>query len=285
MSFKLLNVKLSFYYSITSLIFNRYKIKIDKELNQEGKLIVSLTTMPGRIQKVWLVVESILRQTDKPDALILYLAKDEFKDEKVVPKRLLSLRKRGLQIIFVDENLKPHNKYFYAMSSFPKADIVTVDDDKIYPSDMVKVLKDGQKRHPEEICSVLARNITLKGDNLDLYHTWKVIREAAPPSHSLLGLGVGGVLYPSGSLHPEVFNKELLKQKSLLTDDLWIKIMALKNNTRIVSLGHMVREPLIAITGLASGNLMSQNVEGGQNDRVFESLIKYYQVDVSAFHA
>ena len=44
------------------------------------KIVVSLTSFPNRISKLWMVIETILSQSIKPDKVILYLSKVSIKD-------------------------------------------------------------------------------------------------------------------------------------------------------------------------------------------------------------
>ncbi|MFN0290214.1 glycosyltransferase [Pedobacter helvus] len=277
------NLVYSLKYLFSSLFTNRFRIELDADLNRNDKIIVSMTSKPDRIHKVWLVVESLLRQKEMPNAVILYLALDEFRDEKILPQRLLKLKKRGLQIVFVADNLKPHNKYFYAIASFPKANIITVDDDKIYPPNLVSVLKQYAGLYPDKICSVLTREIKTKNGQVESYVNWEVIRSNREPSHTLLNLGVGGVIYPPGALHKDLFDKEQLKNRTLLTDDIWLKVMAIRNNTKIVSLAGLFRKPFVSITGLGKEQLMLKNIYGGENDLVFKDLLSWYNIDVNKF--
>lgn len=268
------------YYSISSLVFKRHRITVNQELNRHGKLIVSMTTKPDRVHKTWMVIESVLRQDLKPDGIFLYLPCEEFKDESVLPQKLIALKKRGLQIVFVVENLKPHNKYFYAMSAFPNANVLTIDDDKIYPSNLVSTLKLYAEQHEGEICSVLTRQIVMTGCSAEKYLNWHLMKTNVGPSHDLLSLGVGGVLYPAGALHKDVFDKEQLKSKALLTDDLWIKIMALRNNTPVTSLAGLFKQPFLSLTGMGKDQLMLKNIHGGGNDVVFKDLLCSYNIDI-----
>jgi hypothetical protein len=281
MILRLRNLGYYIYYIITSLFSRRNQIEIGQELNREGKIIVSMTSKPDRIHKAWMVIESILRQKTKPDGVLLCLARDEFENESVLPNRLIGLKKRGLQIVFVSENLKPHNKYFYAMSHFPKAAIITVDDDKIYPLQLVGTLKQYMEQYKGQICSVLTRKIEINGGVPQKYVNWELMKESSAPSHALLNLGVGGVLYPPGVLHTDLFDTEQLKSKALLTDDIWIKMMALRNDTRVVSLAGHFKKPYLSLTGLGKAQLMVKNIYGGENDEVFRNLLEHYQIDVN----
>lgn len=272
-----------FYYNISAFFSRTYKIKIEENLNLDGNIIVSLTTKPDRVHKTWMVIESILRQAVKPEAIFLYLACEEFKNESTLPKRLIKLKKRGLQIVFVEDNLKPHNKYFYAMSSFPKANVLTIDDDKIYPSHLIGTLKMHMQTHKDQICAVLARQITFDKAMPKKYICWDLTKVSLNPSHELLSLGVGGVLYPKAALHSDAFDKSILKSKALLADDIWIKIMALRNNTRVASVTSEFKKPFLSITGLGKDQLMQKNIHGGENDKVFNDLLSFYAIDINKF--
>lgn len=135
---KIFKIIVPLYFSITS----RYKIcRLKNSITTtDPNVIVSMTTFPARINEVWLAIESILRQEHKPDALILWLYKGEFKNKSNLPKKLLELEQRGLQIQFCEQNLKPHKKYYYTLKNYLDATIITIDDDVFYPPDFVKKL-------------------------------------------------------------------------------------------------------------------------------------------------
>lgn len=273
-----MNSWLPLYYSCSIWLGNNRILK-QKELNVQGRIVVSLTTTPSRIHMTWMVIESILRQVDKPDALLLYLSEEEFRGVKKLPEKLLRQKIRGLQIVFVRENFRPHNKYIHAMESFPKACIVTIDDDKIYPYDLIYNLKKYHKRHPLSICAVMAREIAYVNGELKTYQDWSLVKSDAGPKHSLISLGVSGVLFPPGSLHLDIFDKKNLKEKALLTDDLWIKVMALRNNTPIVTLAGCYSRSFLSVKGLAEEQLRKINISRSNNDLVFNDLINHYKID------
>src|SRR5690606_35475441 len=81
----------------------------------EDFLIVSLTTFPLRIGKIWIVIECILRQKLPPNKLVLTLAKSQFKNGFAdLPKSTLKyLEKKLLTVDFVDDDIRSHKKYHY----------------------------------------------------------------------------------------------------------------------------------------------------------------------------
>lgn len=89
-----------------------YKGKIQKNL------IVSLTSFPARIEYVWMVVETIKRQTVLPEKIILWLSVDQFPSMESVPKTLLNEQNEMFEIRMVNDDIRSYKKYYYAMKYF-----------------------------------------------------------------------------------------------------------------------------------------------------------------------
>ncbi len=275
---KIFKVIIPIYFNLSSYFF-RYdsKYSINKE-KYDSKLIVSLTTFPARINKVWITIETILRQNLKPDAIFLWLYKGDFVQDNKLPKKLTELEKRGLQIWFCDENLMPHIKYFYTLKNFPNATIITIDDDIFYPPDLIERFFIKNRLYPNNIICFRARNIkSIKGIPLP-YRSWFNIRENTLPMNELLPLGVGGVLYPPGSLNDQVFCLELIKKFSLTNDDLWLRVMGLLNQTKVVCLGDEYPRFFISLKIKNKTKLQDENMRKGGNDEIFKILIDHFNI-------
>ena len=249
------------------------------------RCLVSLTTFPARIEKVWLTIESILQQKHKPDAIILWLYQGEFNGKSSLPKKLLNLEKMGLQIRFCEDNLMPHKKYFYTMQEFPNACVITVDDDMIYPSDLLGNLIEAHKKFPSVICCSVARKINNGHAAMIPYNHWNDITETTNPGYNLLAIGAGGTLFPAGSLNKELFNVDVLKKLALRADDLWLKTMSLLNNTKIVCIAGTYSRFPVPVIQKNNQRLMDGNIGQGQNDNVLNELLQYYHIPVSAFES
>ena len=256
-----------------------------KTVANDINVIVSLTTYTARIDKVWMVIESVLRQRMKPDMVMLWLSKDEFPDKLMLPKNLLALEKRGLQIRFCTGNLQPHKKYFYAMQEFPQAIIITMDDDVLYPPDLVKKLIQTNKRFPASICSAITRQIKTFNGKFLPYNYWEYVKTNTASSFDLLPIGAGGTLFPPNALSAEVFNEKQLKQMALRTDDLWLKVMSLLNKTKVVSIAGEYSRFLIPVIQKNKGGLMDTNIGQFQNDKDFNQLMSHYQIPISIFES
>ena len=110
-------------------------------------VIISLTTIPARIDKVWLTIESLLRQQKKPNKIILWLAEDEF--EKIeIPQILQKQQKRGLEIRYC-KNLRSYKKFYYTMLEYPDSYVLVVDDDYVYSERLLAEMMRVSARYPD----------------------------------------------------------------------------------------------------------------------------------------
>lgn len=119
-------------------------------------LVVSLTSFPVRISKLHRVIRGLLEQSLQPRKIVLYLSLDEFPD-RTVPTELAALAGDRFEIRFVEGNLRPYKKLLYALTDFPGATIVTVDDDNLYPSDCLARLWKASAANPRTVICVRGR--------------------------------------------------------------------------------------------------------------------------------
>lgn len=260
------------------------EISVYLPINPQKKLddvIVSLTSFTPRLNKLHIVIKSLLRQTYQPAKIILYLADDV--NINSIPKKLLKLTKKNkFEIKSGYENLKPHKKYFYVMQEYSNFIVITVDDDLIYDKNLIKDLYLCHKKNPN---SVIARRVNLITKNeqgkLNKYSDWIwEYKEKTSPSFDLLATGCGGVLYPSKIFSNEIFNKELIYKYCLSTDDIWLKFMELKNNIPVTFTNSKVIHPL-SIRNSQNNALMNENTTGkNRNDESIENLQKILNVQL-----
>ena len=204
-------------------------------VDSSSNVIISLTSYNARIDTVYLTVMTLLNQTVKPRAVILWLAEEQFPEgEDALPGNLTALKKKGLQIRFCDD-LRPHKKYFYTMKENPDCFVITADDDVFYPENLVEELIDTSRKYPDTVVCTWGHGF-VPDDKGDVFSAskWEYLREGNEPSYLVIPTGIGGVLYPPHVLSEEVFNKDALRGLCLNADDLWLKAMALMNNKKAV---------------------------------------------------
>lgn len=271
---KLVNSIILQYYNITN---KKQKGVIDKHDNGI-EVIISLTSYPDRIQKVCVCIESLLRQSLKPNRIILWLAESQFKN-KCIPKSLMRQIPRGLEVRFC-EDLMSYKKIYFTYDKFPNSIIITVDDDALYPKNFVKKMIDVHLKYPKDVCCYRAHEITFDSDNnIKPYIEWnrKSIKGYYKSTHCILATGVGGILYPPSSLPREVLNKHIFMKLAPYSDDLWLKTMCILNDTKIRRVTKHSKN-WVLIDGTQNTKLCRYNVADGGNDRQFTKLLDYYKL-------
>lgn len=246
--------------------------------HRDQKIIVSFTSYPKRIKDVWLVVETLLRQSLKPDMIILWVAKSQFNSLDELPARLVALQKCGLTIRFCDD-LRSHKKYFYVMQEYPNDLIVLVDDDTFYSKDLLKELIKYHKKYPKDIISMTSALIT---DVRDLPSQWRSPRCDERLIHSYYAQPYSGqgTLYPPHCLDERIaFDKDKIMHLCPYADDLWLKLMSMRNGTT-VSVIYKFRCIPVTIYGTTESSLYYINAEQGKNDEQWKNLLNYYGEDI-----
>lgn len=264
-----------------------YTVPVDG-LNHEPReipIIVSLTSFPARMKEVPAAIGSMLRQTMKPDRIILHLTKSQF-EGKELPAAIRALQeKSGLEVVFCEENLKPHTKYFYAIQANPEAIIVTVDDDIIYRPTLIEELYASYLRHPDCVSCVRAHKMRFSKEGvLFPYNEWimECHYDIDVPSHQLLATGVGGVLYPPHCLPKETFDQATILKTCLNADDLWLKVMEIRNGTKVVLCADS-QLPQEILEGAQGVSLLSGNVVGCKNDEQMQNILEHFSMDLAEY--
>ena len=241
---------------------------------RKQRIIVSLTSYPKRISTVWITLETLLQQSMKPDMIILWLASEQFASIADVPESVRKLQNRGLSIRFC-KDLKSHKKYFYVMQEYPDDIIILADDDLFYPKDMIKKLYRIHLKNPEDIICMTAQIIY--PDFMSVPSEWRnpYVDERVLHSYYAQAYTGTGTLFPSHSLPNEAFQEDLVMKLCPYADDLWLKLMSLKNNKR-TSASYPYRSLPITIYGTGKDGLWYINGQKGENDKQWRMLIKHY---------
>ena len=102
------------------------------------RIVVSLTTWKGRIDTLPLVLESIVNQTLKPWKIVVNLSKQEFASVKEIPKNIRTyMKKHGIEVNWVKDDTKVYKKIIPTLLKYKNDLILSIDDDFIYPKNMI----------------------------------------------------------------------------------------------------------------------------------------------------
>lgn len=243
---------------------------------REQKIIISLTTYPKRIGTICLTIETLMRQSVKPDEIILWLASSQFEEGlNSLPESLLRLQSRGLTIRFCDD-LRSHKKYYYALQEYPNDLVVLADDDMFYPRDTVKKLLQMHKKWPNDICCITAQ--VIQPDRYAVPSFWRnpgLNEKNLQHTDRIQAYTGSGTLIPPGALHEDVFDRERLRELCLHADDLWVAFMAHRKGTKVTTLPKWRPFP-VCIYGTAEGSLYYINGAEKQNDLQWQNLLEHY---------
>ncbi len=276
-----------FYESLIVCYYKFFKSRkrgIISENKRKRKLIVSMTSIPSRIEKVWITVESILRQTYKPDKIILWLAEDEFRDIKL-PDRLVEQKKCGLEIYYCD-NLKAYKKIYFAAKEYSDDYIVTIDDDIIYAEDMLEKLVKTYKKNPGGIICHRSHCIKKRKGRLRPYNEWINYGDrkhiGGKYSFENFFTSGAGTFFPVFRLNREILNRDAFMELAPYADDVWLNFCAWISGIRTINtkgiLGHIITIKSSSDQGLSRSNVMYR-----RNDEQIERVLEYLEIDVNQY--
>ncbi len=257
------------------LLSERFERKQGTVFCQKGSpVIVSLTSIPTRLRTLHFTIESLLRQTRRPNEVILWLS-DKIEPQSL-PGRLRNQQKRGLTINF-RKDVGSYTKIYYALKEFPDSIIVTCDDDRIYPSAWLADLWQAYRKNPNCVICHRAHEISIDGNgDVEEYRKWFWLSPGKEgPSHFLFATGVGGILYPPRVLHEDVLNKELFQKICPFADDIWLNIMAILKNTSRKKVRPYYQEARFT-RGVEIQGLWVKNHTEGKNDIQMKNVLRHY---------
>ena len=243
------------------------------------RVIVSLTSYPARFEAAARTLEPLFRQTVVPDGIELWLAEDEASPTEL-PTCLEELVRAGLEVKWLARSLKPHTKYYGALREHPDDIVITIDDDIVYPLDLVQRLLEMHYRHPEAVIANRTHIVTLdEGGALAPYQEWifEQTRLCDTPRTDLIATGVGGVLYPPHAFDDEVFDEAAIRATSLMADDLWLMVHELRLKIPVVSTG--ANATLTYVPGTQENGLFVDNLNGGRNNDILTVLFERYPAE------
>lgn len=250
------------------------KTESRKNLQRE-KITVSLTSYGNRLDTVHIAIKSIMAQTLKADAIVLYLAEEDSHREIRQEEELI---KAGLRIARKVKDLKSHKKYFYAVQEYPENLIVTVDDDTIYDDSLLEDLYAEHLKYPEAVICRRGHRMTKKNGKVAPYDLWEGCVKSAMPEKGICATGVGGVLYPRGKYREAFLNEKGIRETALYGDDLWLKTIELIWKISTYAIGE---QSVRVIEGSQKEALYKENMGKKINDKYLNQLQRYFDINLA----
>ena len=178
---------------------------------------------------------SVFRYKLKGVHIVLTLYKDDVPN---MPEDLKTMVKAGLvELIVADQNLRCHLKYFYAMKKYRDVPIITIDDDSVYPPQMVPDLLAAMEKYPGciigrsgcllDVNKTYIQNFCINS-GVDNISKWN--GHADEPRMDLNVEGYGGILYPPDILKvSDDYIPEILETPR--ADDIYL--MVIENRLKV----------------------------------------------------
>lgn len=240
--------------------------------------IISITSFPKRINKLWIVIECLLRQTIRAEKIVLYLSKEQFNDITRLPQKLRDYESKNLlDIKLVDGDIRSYKKFWYAIKEFPDKRIITVDDDLLYSPTLIERMLHAADDNPDCVignyCSWIGRD---KKGNVKPYSKWphKDVKIGDKSSDIFFGSG-GGTLFPVGSLEGADQPIEEIREVCHFADDIWLNAWVRKNKYKVMNIHREAAIP--NIINWHDQKLSSVNNGQGLNDKQLFAVIEYFK--------
>lgn len=246
------------------------------------RLVVSLTTFDKRLDDVYLCIETLLQQSLRPNRILLWLSEEEFPRGSVLPASLVKQQTRGLEICYCPRDIASYKKIIPSLLLYPEDNIVTVDDDVMYPVDMLDKLYRTHLKFPRAVVANVTHQITRdSAGRVKPYKKWHRAYHVNEPQADVYPVGIGGVLYPPNCFHPAVLDEALFTELCPRADDIWLKFAALKAGTLAVSAKnyHSLTNQNLIIQGSQQFALKRMNKSKTiGNDVKIERVMKYFDL-------
>lgn len=241
-------------------------------------VIVTFTSFPARIDKVWQVVECMLRQTYRPRKIILWLSDEQFPGRQSIPYSLRALEGNIFEIRLVASDIRSHKKYYYAALEFPKSLLFIIDDDIYYPTNILERTIKEHRRFPKSVISNYAFNIIRDEKGIcKPYKVWKECHKYSKGQDVFFGSGGGTLINPS-LLYQDLTRIDLALKLTPIADDIWLNAMCRLADIDIVVIQKGLFLPIIRgknVT-LSSVNLSSDDSGMCKNDEQLKNIEEYY---------
>lgn len=181
------------------------------------RVVVTLTTVPGRLPRLRPVLRSLLDQSWPPDRVLLALPSHSLRTGRPYPPP--PPLPAGVDVLRCEDH-GPATKVLPALAHERDAVLVVVDDDVIYPVHFLRDLLTAHRAHPR--CAIGLRGWRLEPavHPRDLRHVFgQALREPAPVD---VLLGTWGYLIPPGALDDAVHDYSGWPSELRWCDDIWI---------------------------------------------------------------
>src|SRR5213080_2603364 len=189
------------------------------------RIIVSLSTVPDRINNLRPTIRSLLKQTRPPDEIVLAIPEFSVREQRpyVVPKCIFQLPR--VRVLRCREDYGPATKFIAAIQDELAAGrentlIMVVDDDRLYPRDALETYLHFNNQFPDAALCFrgAAMPSTLDWDDAKMIYA-KDLRDPRPVA---VITGCGSYLVQPRFFDQSLWNYSVAPSVAFYIDDIWI---------------------------------------------------------------
>jgi hypothetical protein len=227
--------------------------------------IISLTILPSRIDSAQDCINSLLNQKGKWDFIQVWIPRNCRRDKKEVNEIPSYLINDKIKIGFTDD-MGPITKIYPTLQKYfdnKELNIITADDDVIYPDNWVKNLVKFSNKNPNNVICYRGRNFQDKRILKYMYTTLITCNSIEQMTKVSIVTGTWGALYKPKFFTEEFFDVDL-DTPFFYVDDIWISGQLLKNNIDAYVIPNY--KPIIPTKNADNLSLWEINRKGNNND-------------------
>ena len=225
------------------------------------RVVVSLSTIPERMNALTPTLLSLVEQTVQPDRILLALPRVSIRSGRPYPDP--PSLPDGIEVLACTDT-GPSTKLLHALLAEPDALVIAVDDDVIYARDFIETLLAAHMSYPDAALGWIGWNIEPGVNPKNVRQVWGTTL-GAPVEVDIL-LGHGGLAIPPGALDAQVHDYSGWPEELRWVDDVWFAGHLARRGVRrlvVPSRGYSVVRRLSGHFGLT----FSVNRDG-RNDHV-----------------
>src|SRR5213594_983341 len=199
------------------------------------RVIVSLSTVPDRINNLTPTIRSLLKQTRPPDEIVLAVPEFSVREQRhyVVPKYISRLPR--VRILRCRQDWGPATKFIAAIQDELAAGrgntlIMVVDDDRVYPRDALETYLYYNEQLPA--AALCFRGAAIP-QGLDWRHARMIrARELRQPQPVAVITGCGSYLIQPRFFDESLWDYSQAPQGAFYMDDIWISGCLARRNVK-----------------------------------------------------
>jgi len=247
----------SFIRNIVSELF----YKPQKSIKKTRNIVVSLTTIPSRVNSLYSTLNSLILQSKLPDQIYIGIPKISTRESipYVIPDKIKN--HPLITIIDLEKDYGPISKLITGLLS-AESQFITVDDDTIYSYDLIEKLCLHSK--PNTVIATIGRNEKKK----------KIMGKTNEKIRTIEGYG--GVLYDKSYFDIKTIGELIVDEKTKYNDDIMISYFLKRENIEIKLIDLVTKEPMAGVFMTQYTNPLWAMNESHDNYEIVSNQLKVF---------